>query len=143
MVTHAGVALACCFAVSLAATPENLATKGYTLAELATYDGTNTAKPLLISFKGVIFDVTSGGDFYGPGATYHIMAGHEIARSVAEYKLEPELFHADLSGLSEEKLKAMEEIYQETYITKYPIVGHISSSGEASSSPDAMENEEL
>ena len=102
-----------------------IGSKEYTPTELASYDGTNTAKPILISFKGVVFDVTSGADFYGAKGTYNLMACHEIARSVAEYKLEKHLFHADLRGLSKEKLASMEEIYQETYIKKYPIVGRM------------------
>lgn len=35
--------------------------------ELAKYDGNDTTLPLLICVKGIIFDVSPGRDFYGPG----------------------------------------------------------------------------
>jgi hypothetical protein len=38
-----------------------------TLAELAQYDGQDTSKPLYISVRGKIYDVTAGKTFYGPG----------------------------------------------------------------------------
>jgi hypothetical protein len=44
---------------------------------------------------------------------------------VAEYKLDKTLFHANLNGLTKEQLDSMEEIYEETYVKKYPIVGRL------------------
>ena len=79
----------------------------FTPAELATYDGRDAGKPLLIAFNHTVFDVSTGAEFYGPGTTYHSMAGHEIARAVAEYKLEPKLYHADLTGISDQQLSSM------------------------------------
>lgn len=35
--------------------------------ELAKYDGSDPSLPLLICVKGIIFDVSPGRDFYGPG----------------------------------------------------------------------------
>eukprot|EP00935_MAST-01C_sp_MAST-1C-sp1_P001890 g1890.t1 len=98
----------------------------FTPAELATYDGRDAGKPLLIAFNHTVFDVSTGAEFYGPDTTYHSMAGHEIARAVAEYKLEPKLYHADLTGISDQQLSSMLQIYNETYIKKYPIVGRVS-----------------
>ena len=42
-----------------------------TLEELAEYDGTDPNKPILMALMGNIYDVTSGKEFYGPGAPYH------------------------------------------------------------------------
>jgi hypothetical protein len=38
-----------------------------TLADLAQYDGQDASKPLYISVRGKIYDVTAGKTFYGPG----------------------------------------------------------------------------
>lgn len=37
-----------------------------------------------MSVKGVVFDVTSGEGFYGPGAGYSPLAGRESARALAK-----------------------------------------------------------
>lgn len=42
----------------------------YKLSELLNYNGTDTTVPILIAVKGKVFDVTSGGKFYGPGGSY-------------------------------------------------------------------------
>jgi len=48
-----------------------------TLAELAEYDGRDASKPLCISVRGTIYDVSSGRSFYGPGWLWmHVRAGH-------------------------------------------------------------------
>jgi len=35
--------------------------------ELASSDGSDPSRPMLISIRGVVYDVTKGKDFYGPG----------------------------------------------------------------------------
>jgi membrane-associated progesterone receptor component len=35
--------------------------------ELAASDGTDPSRPMLISIRGIVYDVTKGKDFYGPG----------------------------------------------------------------------------
>ena len=41
-----------------------------TLQELSKYDGRDPFRPIYLSVKGHVFDVTSGRDFYGPGELY-------------------------------------------------------------------------
>lgn len=38
-----------------------------TMDQLAEYDGRDASKPLYISVRGKIYDVTAGKTFYGPG----------------------------------------------------------------------------
>lgn len=47
----------------------------YTATTLAPYNGKNSDLPIYIAFEGNVYDVTSGKDFYGPGAMYHYLAG--------------------------------------------------------------------
>ena len=41
------------------------------LEELHRYAGADPFLPILMAVRGVIFDVTKGKDFYGPGITHH------------------------------------------------------------------------
>lgn len=41
-----------------------------TLEQLAGYDGHDTAKPMLLAIKGVVYDVTKGKDYYGPNGGF-------------------------------------------------------------------------
>lgn len=40
--------------------------KCITLVELRQYDGTDPSKPMYLAISGVIFDVSSASEFYGP-----------------------------------------------------------------------------
>lgn len=42
--------------------------KAFTADELAKHDGSNARLPVLLSVQGMVFDVTPGKSFYGPGA---------------------------------------------------------------------------
>ena len=45
-----------------------LAKHFFTDEELARHDGSNATLPLLFSVQGIVFDVSSARQFYGPGA---------------------------------------------------------------------------
>jgi predicted heme/steroid binding protein len=40
--------------------------KDFTKQQLAQHDGSNPDLPMLISIRGVVFDVSTGKQFYGP-----------------------------------------------------------------------------
>jgi hypothetical protein len=40
--------------------------RDFTPEQLAQHDGSNPSLPMLISIRGVVFDVSSGKQFYGP-----------------------------------------------------------------------------
>jgi hypothetical protein len=55
-----------------------------TLAELAQYDGQDASKPLYISVRGKIYDVTAGKTFYGPGGQRQwMLAGQQNRQGTA------------------------------------------------------------
>lgn len=60
--------------------------KDLTVAELKKYDGTNEEGRVLLAVNGIIFDVTKGKRFYGPGKC-NIIAVLEVLSFIA-YKRE-------------------------------------------------------
>ncbi|EDL12997.1 neuron derived neurotrophic factor [Mus musculus] len=46
-------------------------------------------QPIYLAVKGVVFDVTSGKEFYGRGAPYNALAGKDSSRGVAKMSLDP------------------------------------------------------
>lgn len=58
----------------------------------------------MISLFGIVFDVTSGIEFYAPGAPYDMFLGHDITRNIALASTDTKNLDADLEGLSGENL---------------------------------------
>ncbi|XP_026508334.1 neudesin [Terrapene carolina triunguis] len=79
-----------------------------------------------MAVKGVVFDVTSGKEFYGKGAPYNALVGKDSTRGVAKMSLDPEDLTHDTTGLTEEELKSLDDIFNDVYKAKYPIVGYTS-----------------
>ncbi|NXW29578.1 NENF protein, partial [Phaetusa simplex] len=83
----------------------------FTEPELARYDGQQEGQPIYLAVKGVVFDVTSGKEFYGKGAPYNALVGKDSTRG---------------TGLTEEELTSLDDIFNNVYKAKYPIVGYTS-----------------
>lgn len=81
-------------------TAQNLPAQVFTVTELALYDGTDPAKPIYLGMNGLVYDVTTGREYYQPGGTYHWLAGKDSS--------------ADLNLIGGEIIKR-----------KYPVVGAI------------------
>ncbi|KAG8584358.1 hypothetical protein GDO81_008793 [Engystomops pustulosus] len=77
-----------------------------------------------MAVKGAVFDVSAGKEFYGKGAPYNALAGKDSTRAVAKMSLEPEDLISDTTGLTEEQLKSLDDIFENVYKKKYPIVGY-------------------
>jgi membrane-associated progesterone receptor component len=98
--------------------------RDYTLAELAGYDGSDAAKPLLIGIRGYVYDVTRGRDYYGPGGPYEMFAGKDCSRALAKVSFEAELFTGEIADLAQDELDKLEE-WIEMFETKYRRVGRL------------------
>ncbi|XP_053239206.1 neudesin [Podarcis raffonei] len=96
----------------------------FTESELARYGGQQEDQPIYIAVKGVVFDVTSGKEFYAKGAPYNALAGKDSTRGIAKMSLDPVDLTHDTVGLTEEELQSLEETFQNVYKAKYPIVGY-------------------
>ncbi|KAJ9149843.1 Cytochrome b5 [Pleurostoma richardsiae] len=71
-----------------------------TPAELATFDGTDESKPIYLAINGSIFDVTPGARMYGPGGSYHWLAGVDASRAFVTGCFSTDRT-ADMRGLEE------------------------------------------
>jgi membrane-associated progesterone receptor component len=98
--------------------------RDYARSELASYDGSDPSKPLLIGIRGHVYDVTRGRDFYGPGGPYGMFAGKDCTRALAKVSFDADLFTGDLSGLDRDELDKLEE-WIEMFNGKYRRVGRL------------------
>lgn len=98
----------------------------FTEEELKKYDGSEDGKPIYMAIKGVVFDVTTGKEFYGKGASYNALVGKDSTRAVAKMSLDPADLTHDTTGLTETQLQSLEQVFTGTYKAKYPIVGYTS-----------------
>ena len=98
--------------------------RDYHLDELAAYDGSDPAKPLLLAIRGYVYDVTRGRDFYGPGGPYEMFAGKDCTRALAKGAFDEELFTGDLEGLGDDELDALED-WIERFEVKYRRLGRL------------------
>ncbi|KAM4541507.1 neudesin [Fundulus diaphanus] len=96
----------------------------FTEEELQKYDGSEEGQPIYMAVKGVVFDVSTGKEFYGKDAPYNALVGKDSSRAVAKMSLSPADLTSDTTDLTEEQLKSLDSIFEGTYKAKYPIVGY-------------------
>ncbi len=99
----------------------------FTRAELARYDGSDPALPLLLGMYGDVFDVTEKGSrFYGPGMAYSVFAGKDGTRALTLGSLDPSDIEraGDVSDFDEQQTHALLEQHR-FYKDKYPTVGRL------------------
>ncbi|KAH9894164.1 cytochrome b5 [Cubamyces lactineus] len=95
-------------------------------SQLAQFDGTDAGKPVYIAIDGDVYDVSSNRATYGPGGSYHMMAGRDAARAYGTGCFKTHLTH-DLRGLSESEMRGVQhwkKFYAES--KKYTKVGRVS-----------------
>ncbi|KAJ7341099.1 hypothetical protein JRQ81_004830 [Phrynocephalus forsythii] len=104
--------------------PRDRPVRLFTEPELARYDGREENQPIYLAVKGVVFDVTSGKEFYGKGAPYNALVGKDSTRAIAKMSLDPADLTHETTELTEEELKSLDETFNSVYKAKYPIVGY-------------------
>ncbi|XP_041972681.1 membrane-associated progesterone receptor component 1-like [Aricia agestis] len=104
--------------------------KDMTVAELKQYDGTNEEGRVLLAVNGIIFDVTRGKRFYGPGGPYAAFAGRDATRGLATGEVAgSEKEYDDVSDLTADELAGTKE-WEDQFREKYDIVGKLLKPGE-------------
>jgi len=108
------------------------ANRTFTLAQLKQYDGSNPTGPIYIGTGGLVFDVTGGASFYGPGGPYASFAGTDASRGLAKMDLKSSSFGVD--DLTASEKNTLRE-WKEKYEAKYPVVGKIVDYSQPNSGP--------
>eukprot|EP00842_Homolaphlyctis_polyrhiza_P003451 jgi/Hompol1/4106/HPOL_001727-RA len=78
----------------------------FSVSELAQYDGSDPSKPIYIALEGIVYDVTEGRNYYGPGGGYEFFAGKDATRAYITGCFKTHLTH-DLRGLSDAEAKSI------------------------------------
>jgi len=93
---------------------------------LAQFDGSNPEKPIYIAIDGDVYDVSSNRATYGPGGSYHFMAGRDAARAYGTGCFGTHRTH-DLRGLTEKEMQGVQH-WKKFYAEhkKYTKVGRVS-----------------
>lgn len=93
----------------------------FTAESLAEFNGEN-GRPIYISVKCVVYDVTKGADFYGPGKSYGVFAGKEVSRCLGKMEVNDKEANAGWRNLTEEHMTTLAD-WEGRYKAKYPVVG--------------------
>lgn len=101
--------------------PQN---KPFTLQELSSFDGSNPSKPIYVAIKGIVFDVSSKRDVYGPGGSYHVFAGKDGSKGLGLSSLKVEDAIPDYSSLKPTELKVLDD-WVSFFTKRYNIIGQI------------------
>ena len=94
-----------------------------------TGGGETTAK-CAMACDGIVFDTTSGRDFYGPGGPYAALNGRDASRALATMKINvsEEEEALGVEGLSEDEVKTLRE-WRVKFEGKYPALGRYERGG--------------
>ena len=103
--------------------------RDFTIAQLREFDGgKDNDKPIYVSLRGEVFDVSGAREFYGKGSGYHCFAGREASRALAKLSFDEDV----IANKRLDDLNAMELNSLDTWIDKfknykcYPIKGRCS-----------------
>jgi len=104
--------------------PASLVWRTYTPLELKEFDG-NDGGRILFAVNRVVYDVSSGRNFYGPDGPYGNFAGRDASRGLAKQSFDQDMLTAvdakidtleDLSDEDRENLKGWEDLFKAKYI---------------------------
>eukprot|EP00160_Parvularia_atlantis_P020176 Unigene8241_Nuclearia_a/m.25297 Unigene8241_Nuclearia_a/g.25297 ORF Unigene8241_Nuclearia_a/g.25297 Unigene8241_Nuclearia_a/m.25297 type:complete len:130 (+) Unigene8241_Nuclearia_a:225-614(+) len=96
----------------------------FTPERLREHDGTAADRPVYVAIKGIVFDVSSNRESYGPGMSYNIFAGKDASRALGMSSLKLEDCSPDYSTLSPKQMETLDS-WLKYYAKKYPAVGRV------------------
>ncbi|KAN0091317.1 Cytochrome b5-like heme/steroid binding domain containing protein [Tylopilus felleus] len=105
----------------------------FTLSQLSQFDGSDPTKPIYVSIKGDVFDVTRKRDVYGQGGSYSVFAGKDGSKGLGMSSLKLEDAIPDYSALAENERKVLDD-WHAFFVKRYNIVGRVTDM------PDAVAN---
>ncbi|KAL7902690.1 cytochrome b5-like heme/steroid binding domain-containing protein [Trichoderma sp. SZMC 28014] len=108
--------------------PPPIVFKTYNPHTLLPFNGANNG-PVYMAIRGVVFDVSRGRNFYGPGGPYENFAGRDASRGLACGSFDEDMLTKDLDGpldtladLGAEEMDALKG-WEERFTEKYDIIG--------------------
>ncbi|KAH9817805.1 cytochrome b5-like heme/steroid binding domain-containing protein [Melampsora americana] len=119
--------------------PDSVVWRTYTPLELRSFDGANGGK-ILFAIKKLVYDLSSGRNFYGPDGPYGNFAGRDASRGLAKQTFEESILTPidapidDLSDLTELELNALSD-WEMHFKAKYVICGELIENSERASRP--------
>ena len=100
------------------------ATKEFTRSSLREFTGEG-GKPIYLALKGVVFDVSKGRDFYGPGGGYAVLGGRDASRALGKMLLTKDAVeNPSLDDLDEKERGTLDSWFKKMS-DKYPVVGKL------------------
>ncbi|MCJ1458320.1 hypothetical protein MMC28_008691 [Mycoblastus sanguinarius] len=91
--------------------------------QLAKCDGTDSTSPIYVAIMGTVFDV-SGNTAYAPKNPYHVFAGKDASRALAQSSLKPEDCRPDWEDLPEKEQGVLKDWFK-FFSKRYNIVGKV------------------
>jgi membrane-associated progesterone receptor component len=122
--------------------------RNFTVAQLAEFNGQPADKEtaVYVSLNGIVFDVTKGRNFYGPGGPYELFAGHECGIALAKMSFDA-TYLDDLAGCNNlnfgEKNELDGWIEKFQYYRCYPVLGRLVPNSLIPSDDHVVSKEEL
>ncbi|KAK7014397.1 putative steroid-binding protein 3 [Favolaschia claudopus] len=96
----------------------------FTLVQLKEFDGSDSSKPIYVSIKGTVFDVSAKADVYGSGKSYNIFAGKDGSKGLGMSSLKEEHAVSDYSELSDAERKVLDD-WHAFFSKRYNVVGRV------------------
>ncbi|KAF8127854.1 cytochrome b5-like heme/steroid binding domain-containing protein [Boletus edulis] len=101
----------------------------YTPKTLTPFDGTDGGR-ILLAINGIVFDVTAGRNFYGPGGMYGNFAGRDASRGMAKQSFDTEMLTPIDQPLDKLEDLRPDEMYRplgwiDHFSNKYVICGRL------------------
>ncbi|KAG7098037.1 hypothetical protein E1B28_000013 [Marasmius oreades] len=96
----------------------------FTLEQLKEFNGSDPTKPIYVSIKGTVFDVSHKNDVYGAGKSYNVFAGTDGSRGLGMSSLKLEDAVPDYSVLDEKDMKTLND-WHDFFKKRYNIVGRV------------------
>ncbi|KAJ2682097.1 hypothetical protein IWW39_006130 [Coemansia spiralis] len=105
-----------------------MSSQKFTLRELQSYTGQRKGDPILLGLNGIVYDVSTGAAFYGPGNGYSVFAGRDSTIGLAKGSLLRDVMPGP--GEAPTTMDMLSEAEQTAALTwekrlkqKYPVVG--------------------
>ncbi|CAE7486376.1 Kidins220, partial [Symbiodinium necroappetens] len=105
--------------------------------ELRDFDGASGSGPILLAADGLVFNVASARNLYGPGGKYAALAGRDASRLLGKNSLEEEDEASRQMPLNLAE-RAFLSAWVMSFKNKYPLVGRLKEEEEEEATPASL-----